>query len=280
MKNYAFGFTVIKGFKQIDIGLLDTYPNALAAYSLRLLRSGYSGNCIRARRSSDNNEQNIGFLNNIVNISDVQNFANGGQNAFVHTLYDQSGSARDLVQSNASNQIQILNNSNPYTFNSKYSFNGVANSFYQLNQLISGNFTFAAVVEIPNGTQYLFDGGNTSEINRYGVILDKGNGQFIYISSDNSGSGASGSLYPIPQSIGAQIIICGVKNGANSEIFINGVSIGTTTLTTDDASILTLFSRVSNGANFTAKFQEFVVWNSLINLTDLSNELNNFYNVY
>ncbi len=268
MPNYAF------------VGLLDTYPNALAAYSLRLLRNGYSGNCIRARRSTDNFEQNIGFVNNIINIADVQTFANGGQNAFVPTLYDQSGSGKDLTQSNASNQIQILNNSNPYVFNSKYSFNGVANSFYQLNQLISGNFTFAAVIEIPNETQYLFDGGNTAEINRYGVILDKGNGQFIYISSDNAGAGVSGGLSPIPQSVGSQIIICGVKNGANSEIFVNGVSIGTTTLTTDDASILTLFSRVSNGANFTAKFQEFVIWNELINLTDLSNNLNSFYNVY
>ena len=45
----------------ISQGLLDVYPNAAAAYSLRLLREAYSGSAIRVRRSSDSAEQDIGF---------------------------------------------------------------------------------------------------------------------------------------------------------------------------------------------------------------------------
>ena len=46
---------------QSFVGLLDTYPNAAAAYSVRKLRTAYTGSAIRVRRSSDNAEQNIGF---------------------------------------------------------------------------------------------------------------------------------------------------------------------------------------------------------------------------
>ena len=40
--------------------LLDLYPSAAAAYSVRKLSNGYSGSAIRVRRSSDNTEQDIG----------------------------------------------------------------------------------------------------------------------------------------------------------------------------------------------------------------------------
>ena len=41
--------------------LLDDYPNSAVAYSLRKLRTAYTGAAIRVRRSSDNAEQDIGF---------------------------------------------------------------------------------------------------------------------------------------------------------------------------------------------------------------------------
>ena len=43
------------------VGLLDLFPNAAAAYSLRKLRAAYSGSAVRVRRSSDSTEQDIGF---------------------------------------------------------------------------------------------------------------------------------------------------------------------------------------------------------------------------
>ena len=41
--------------------LLDLYPNAAAAYSLRKLRNGYTGSAIQVRRESDDATQNIAF---------------------------------------------------------------------------------------------------------------------------------------------------------------------------------------------------------------------------
>ena len=45
-------------------GMLDKYGDATAAYSLRKLRNGYTGNAIRVRRSSDDTERDMGFYDN------------------------------------------------------------------------------------------------------------------------------------------------------------------------------------------------------------------------
>ena len=45
-------------------GMLDQYGDAAAAYSLRKLRSGYTGDAIRVRRSSDDTERDMGFYDN------------------------------------------------------------------------------------------------------------------------------------------------------------------------------------------------------------------------
>jgi hypothetical protein len=54
------GATDIVGVQAASL-LLDTYTGAAVAYSLRKLRTNYSGNAIRVRRSSDNTEQDFGF---------------------------------------------------------------------------------------------------------------------------------------------------------------------------------------------------------------------------
>ena len=58
-------------------GLLDTYPGATVAYSLRLLKSDYSGNAVKVRRASDNAEQDIGFVNNELDTASLETFCSG-----------------------------------------------------------------------------------------------------------------------------------------------------------------------------------------------------------
>ena len=55
--------------------LLDIYPNAATAYSLRKLRNTYLGNAIRVRRFVDNTEQDFGFdINGDLDISGIELF--------------------------------------------------------------------------------------------------------------------------------------------------------------------------------------------------------------
>lgn len=88
--------------------LLDSFTSASSAFSLRLLRSSYSGNCIKVRRSSDNTTQNIGFVSNYLDTASLTTFV-GANSGFIDTWYDQSGNARDATQATAANQPRIIN---------------------------------------------------------------------------------------------------------------------------------------------------------------------------
>ena len=88
-------------------GLLDTYPGATFAYSLRLLKSDYSGNAVKVRRASDNAEQDIGFVNNELDTASLETFCSG-TDGFVTTWYDQSANANNAIQASAANQPQIV----------------------------------------------------------------------------------------------------------------------------------------------------------------------------
>jgi hypothetical protein len=87
---------------------LDIYTGAAAAYSIRKLRTAYTGNCIRVRRSNDNTEQDIGFVGNDLDTVSLKTFV-GANSGFVTTWYDQSGDTLNLRQSTAANQPNIVN---------------------------------------------------------------------------------------------------------------------------------------------------------------------------
>jgi hypothetical protein len=90
-----------------DLLLLDAYTGATVAYSVRKLREAYSGSAIRVRRSSDNTEQNIGFVNNELDTASLLSFV-GANDGFVTTWFDQSGNASNLIQTTAANQPRIV----------------------------------------------------------------------------------------------------------------------------------------------------------------------------
>jgi hypothetical protein len=87
--------------------LLDQYPGAAAAYSLRKLRAGYSGAAIRVRRSSDSAEQDIGFTSSgDLDETALTTFVGAGD-GFVVTWYDQQNSA-GLTQSTTTLQPKVV----------------------------------------------------------------------------------------------------------------------------------------------------------------------------
>ena len=80
--------------------LLDVYTGAAAAYSVRKLRSDYTGPCLTVRRSQGTapNTQDIGFdSNGDLDIAAIKSFCDaGGSNTlgYVTTWYDQSGNGQ------------------------------------------------------------------------------------------------------------------------------------------------------------------------------------------
>lgn len=89
--------------------LLDVYPDATGAYSLRKLRTAYEGPAIRVRRSNDNAESDIGFdAFGFLDISALTTFV-GANSGLVTTWYDQSKNRFNLTQTTAANQPRIVN---------------------------------------------------------------------------------------------------------------------------------------------------------------------------
>ena len=98
--------------------LLDLYPGAAAAYSLRHLRTAYSGSAIQVRRSSDDQLKDIGFVDGNLDTASLLSFVGSGD-GFVKIWYDQSGEGNDAAQGSASNQPKIVSSGVVITENSE-----------------------------------------------------------------------------------------------------------------------------------------------------------------
>lgn len=81
--------------------------NPKVALSVRQTRVSYTGSCMRVRRDTDNAEQDIGFVNEYVDVSAISSFVGTG-NGFVATWYDQGPSGNHYYQSTALSQPKIF----------------------------------------------------------------------------------------------------------------------------------------------------------------------------
>jgi len=75
--------------------LLDSFPGAAAAYSLRLLDNDYTGNCIVVERDNGDTSA-IGFAGNFLDTAAMKTFCGtgAGDSCRVRLWYDQSGNGR------------------------------------------------------------------------------------------------------------------------------------------------------------------------------------------
>jgi hypothetical protein len=157
--------------------LLDTYPGAAAAYSLRKLSSTYNGSAIRVRRSSDSVEQNIGFVNNTLDISSLSTFI-GSNSGFVTTWYDQSGNVSDAIQSTAGNQPRIVNAGTIDVLDG-----------LPLIQFIRANSTFlvnSTISTTASTTRFIASVQNVSTYNNFGAFWSNNSLNNYQLSSQNS----------------------------------------------------------------------------------------------
>jgi hypothetical protein len=173
--------------------LLDLYPSAAVAYSLRKLRTAYSGNAIRVRRSSDNTEQNIGFVDNVLDTASLLTFV-GANNGFVTTWYDQSGNARNATNATAAGQPRIVNAGVLDTLNSKP-------SIINPNAGVVRRLTTSLSYTQPLPVTAIFAGRiNQLPTNPFGNITFQLGGSTVGV-----GGGGRYELFALPSSFGANI---------------------------------------------------------------------------
>jgi hypothetical protein len=91
------------------VGLLNDYPGAAVAYSLRKLDSS-STYAITVRRDNDNATQDIGFVGETLDTGSLLSFV-GVYGGYITKWYDQSGNNNHATQSDATLQPYIVTGS-------------------------------------------------------------------------------------------------------------------------------------------------------------------------
>jgi hypothetical protein len=255
--------------------LLDDYSGAAAAYSLRLLRSAYTGDAIRVRRASDNTEQDIGFVSNELDTSALTTFCSG-TDGFVKTWYDQSGNANDATQTTSANQPQIVSSGSVILENGKPSldFDG-SNDFFNLTSSISTNVNYT-------GFQVLKRNSTSISITLAGINL--GDSYLAWNYNDNNVyfRSARGFIQTSLNSINQTLFTSLNIQSGNMTIYQDGTSIisGTPTTLVGTSLMNAIGRRASDYGIGTTQELIFYSSDQSSNRTGIETNINDFYSIY
>lgn len=253
--------------------LLDLYPGADAAFSLRKLSSTYTGDVIRVRRTSDNLEQDIGFVNNVLDTLSLSAFCNGTQ-GWVTTWYDQSGNNRHVYNFTGSQQPLIFVNASVTSLNGKPSLEFINNSAYLKANPFSGGIVDSQFIVVrANVINCIISDGNTT--NNISVWTTNNPGDLrVFAGNIDIASG----IFPLNQ----QHLLTAITNGPNSLIKVDNNEV-TKNIGSNVRNGLTLGAH--GGLQFNrlqGYFQEYI--NYPMDMTadrlDIQNEINTYYGIY
>jgi hypothetical protein len=279
--------------------LLDDYPNAAAAYSLRKLDKDYTGNAIRVRRSNDNSEQDIGFTSSgDLDTASLKTFV-GANSGFVTTWYDQSGNARNATQTTAANQPRVVNAGTvERTSGEPSAFYDGSNDYLEnnTNNFLINNISHYAVSSRGNNANTI------RTIYSTGILSGNANG-FGFTYADNSNFASQNNLFQQIRNPSAGQTIGAYTNTINTNNLIFGFSTSSSDTTYFNGGNVKAVShsRVNNGSNgrivigarrdefllsynfyLNGTISEIVFWesNQSSNRTGIENNINSYYGIY
>ena len=269
-------------------GLLDEYPNAAAAYSLRQLKSGIT-NAIRVRVDTTGQpEYNIGFVDGQLDTATLEGYCAGGLDAYVETWYDQSGNGRNATQTIAANQPQIVNSGSVITENGKPSvrFDGsddwfAFNSFNANTGLTEFSMFTVLQTDLTGESQsnqiISSNAANFSNILRIGA---GNNGVFITTANNDQ---ESGTLTTSQSLVGCFITNLGTYNSINGLVDTNYTNYSLNLGSNAYWSIGQEFDPGAVTSDFFERtIQELILYTSdqSSNRTGIETNINDFYSIY
>lgn len=281
-----------------SVGLLDLFPNASVAYSLRLLRTAYTGSAIRVRRSSDNTESDIGFtaLGNLDTTS-LTSFCGSG-NGFVTTWYDQSGNGRNATQTTAANQPQIVSSGSVLTLSSKPSLDFNGSSQF----LLTGNVTYGNVNKIAtfitsrsrtnNATRLPFAHNDNSTYRAFGGFYYQGTGRFAaQFNSAGTTQTNSYDFYGVNTNYIVSTFFQTNETNAQDRIVVyvnNALNTFSSNTNSAQGNITNVNNPLSIGSDGLGNFRMdgliseiiFYASDQLSNRTGINTNINSFYSIY
>ena len=266
---------------QSFVGLLDTYPNAAAAYSVRKLRAAYTGNAIRVRRT-DLAESDIGFTaTGNLDTTALLAFTGTGalDNGFIATWYDQSGNGINATQSTALNQPQIVSAGVVITVNSKPCIQFFSASANRLQINLISSSTEVSIISVSRHTP------TTTYNPIIGVGLNNGYALTTQQNKYNLFYRGVADQRTTNDALSTQALIFAyTKSATNQQLFANDVSYQNITPATMNApttsSRIGVYDSVTDPYNGTQ--QELIVYanSQLSNRSGMQTNINTYYAIY
>lgn len=273
--------------------LLDDYPGAETAYSMRKLDKDYTGSAIRVRRSSDNTEQDIGFVNNYLDTTSLKTFV-GNNSGFVTTWYNQADSSgvfgtKNATQTTAANQPRIINSGAFELSNLKpcLYFDG-SNDFMQrvANTSQSGEIFF--VSEGSGNSEPCVSQANNQSLTDFIHIITTGNFPEYNYSQRLSTSG--NILYGTTNTLNKQSVISWRSNSSAVNMAVNNIAQTTTAFQGSNTGqwlgdfnySFTIMALIRSSAVYRlGDVQELIIYNSeQSNRSGIFSNINSFYSIY
>jgi len=275
--NSAFGSYSLANLRRQE-RLLNQFPGAAAAYSVRQVNANYLGPIMRI----DNGYTEIdiyplpnGDLDTatIIQHAKVNTFTEA---AGVSVWYDQSGNGNDASQAVRTNQPLICDNGVVFYENGKPAVNfdvtdRLTNSMSVINQPITVFNTVS--VENYGSVNYAFDSGYTT-----------GDRVFIGMNTSNDWRYFAGSTINTSTPVAfEQTVLTGLFDGGNSELFLNGLSVSTGNAGSNGLSDLVIGNK-NDGTNFSiyGNMQELILYPSdqSSNRHKIESNINTYFDIY
>jgi hypothetical protein len=247
--------------------LLDQYAGAAAAYSLRKLRSGYTGNAIRVRRSSDNTEEDIGFTSaGNLDESALTTFV-GANNGFVVTWYDQSGNAVDFTNATANSQPTILQSGAVNKTNNKSSING-----FDIGKNLISSLTLGSGISLFSVT---------SSLSNSGVFLSEPPNNDYLLISQVSSSGTSQNVGTPTYYKNSNQLSLTTRTSTYNQFYLTGqVLLSITSLNFSGWSSFELERSGSITFDGWGIMQELIFYSNSPSRTGVESNINQYYSIY
>jgi hypothetical protein len=309
------GYIGYNNFYGTEFKILDLFPSAHHAYSLRKLRTAYTGFCLRIRRTTSTPtvttttvdlafnsngtislnsaityvsgtvtlSTNLGqFCASVVNGYSNPDGVNTNQNIFVVTWFDQSGNGKNPTQAAAGSQPRLVNLGNLETSGGKVTVRFVKASSTRLN-------IADTTANINNMSSYYVGAFENTVSGQIGYTISGSGGTFMFYFpylATNISAGYSTVNNAIQLDTGTttdrrlyELLAPSPLNSAVVQGWSNGIAKGTFPLASGASNTIQL------GARGTTLFldgyiQEVIGWQTNANRAEKEININNFWTIY
>lgn len=271
------------------------YDSISFAYSLQRLSFCYKGPCLRVRRSSDDAEQDIDFVNDYIDTNSIKSFV-GSDTGYVVVIYNQNpyvGASLILQEYDINQSLPFISAGGNIVYSRGevavyfpiYKSNGEGNSLRSGPAFTSpdDSYSYLVVFEVVDTATGNRNTGITSDL-FYNFDVPGSLNDNKFKSDVNSGSPGDNAYYTLPSGgpLSNEYIAFAERNSSTHTLYINNDAGPTTTIVGTPGTLYAGISITSEASSLIGYWKELVGWlgDNSGNRASILSDRNGFYNTY